>query len=623
MLCPSCHTQNRENAKFCKNCRSLLLADGNQDVQPVDASLAEHAPQDQPSMQSQDTQPIDIRNEQPAVDVQSPVANQPSMGAINQGPEGAINRAPTGDASAIEDISRAPTQILSPQEMMEYQARRWQQEVERERKEKVMDIADMQTLQMIPANGAADAASHPSSSAPPSAPPPPPPPESLAPAANVPSPYEQEAAEQAPNEQSVAPVVNVAASEDTSAVSREETNMEPVTSVTAADQETPAGNFPVLAVGTLVVGRFEITQVINATEQEHTYQVTDHQGYKYCWNCGSRENAEGDQFCINCGAELVNASYLMHEYPAIQEQNKEANVLQGAIVDTFVEQERTYVIEQPQALTSSFPSGVHLLAASASDAGDVRRSEPNEDSTLVLQLQRIHESISAPVGVFIVADGLGGHDNGQQASRMTINVIAERMVHELLLRPLSSEKAGETVKPLDEDELVALLQGAIEDANTALYQVNQRDKTDMGSTLTGFMVVEDHTYILNVGDSRTYMLRDGKLYRKTNDHSLVSQLVAGGLIEPDEVYTHPQRSQIFRSLGDKLNVQVDTFKQQILPGDTLLSCSDGLWEMVRDPQITDILNDAPDPQTACAQLVDAANKNGGEDNISAVVVMAR
>src|SRR2546423_14430601 len=83
--------------------------------------------------------------------------------------------------------------------------------------------------------------------------------------------------------------------------------------------------------------------------------------------------------------------------------------------------------------------------------------------------------------------------------------------------------------------------------------------------------------------------------------------------------THPQRSQIFRSLGDKPNVQVDIFKQQLHPGDILLSCSDGLWEMVRNPQIESILNNAPDPQVACTQLIEAANTNGGGENVRAVL----
>jgi serine/threonine protein phosphatase PrpC len=395
------------------------------------------------------------------------------------------------------------------------------------------------------------------------------------------------------------------------------------------DTTAPANEFPVLPVGTSMLGRYEITQVTSESQREHVYQVVDHQGYQHCWNCGSEQNAEGDEFCMECGASMLNVPYIMHEYSTEQGDEEagrhpeDSNVLQGTIMNTFIEQGHTYMIEQPQAEQSAFPNGVQLLAASHSDAGNVRRSEPNEDSTLVLLLQRVHESISAPYGVFIVADGLGGHDNGQVASRMTINIIAERMVRELLAEPLEAEKDGESTQPFDEDALIALFHGAIEDANTALCQKNQLDKTDMGSTITGFMVSGEHAYIINVGDSRTYMMRAKQLYQLTTDHSLVGQLVASGLIEPDDVYTHPQRSQIFRSLGDKPNVQIDVFKQQLHPGDILLSCSDGLWEMVRNPQIESILSSAPDPQTACAQLVEAANTNGGEDNVSAVLVFVR
>jgi len=397
-----------------------------------------------------------------------------------------------------------------------------------------------------------------------------------------------------------------------------------VQATTPEESNAEAGTFVLLNVGDTVLGRYEITQILNEGSDEHTYQIIDHQGSRHCWNCGSEENAEGDEFCVDCGASMLNVPYTMHEYPANAGSTiTDANVFQGAIVNTFIEQNRTYAIEQPSLNQSSFPNGVQLLAASSSDAGDVRRSEPNEDSTLVLQLQRVHESFSAPSGVFIIADGLGGHDNGQVASRMTVNIIAERMSRELLGAPLLAEKEGQPVPSFDEDTLVNLLRSTIEDANATLCQKNQRDKTDMGSTLTGFMVAGEHAYIVNVGDSRTYMVRGSQIYKLTTDHSLVGQLVAGGLIEPDDVYTHPQRSQIFRSLGDKPNVQADIFKQQLLPGDTLLSCSDGLWEMVRDPQIESILNNAPDPQTAATQLIETANANGGEDNVSAVVVFVR
>ena len=607
MLCPSCNTPNRDDAKFCKKCGQSFRVESTQ---------------------------------------------VPEVATVSQ------VSTPVQEHMDADDPSFAPTQIISPQKMLEFHNRRWQQESEREQTtateknhatasneediptqlstsapgalpagdEAAPDIADMPTL-LFNLSTDSDHVSIP-----------PPPPEIADAAAQ---PVELPEAETTETTEAVQTVETAKAAgavetkqEQPAGAATEETKQEQTATTkkeengvtqTPSDQldQAPAADFPVLAIGTIVHERYEVAQVISESAEEHIYSVTDHQGYQHCWNCHSEQNREGDEFCIDCGAELLNATYTMHEYTASKQSDADANTFHGNIANTFVEQGHTYAIEQVQADENAFPTGVHLLAASDSDAGDVRRSEPNEDSTLALLLQRVHESQAAPAGVFIVADGLGGHDNGQEASRMAINIIAERMVRELLMAPLVSEKAGETVKPADEDSLVSLLQSTIEDANAAICQVNQRDKTDMGSTITGFMVVGDYAYILNVGDSRTYMVRGQQIYQLTNDHSLVGQLVASGLIEPDDVYTHPQRSQIYRSLGDKLNVAVDIFKQQLHPGDILLSCSDGLWEMVRNPQIESILNDTPDPQTACTQLLEAANTNGGEDNVSAVVVFVR
>ena len=126
-----------------------------------------------------------------------------------------------------------------------------------------------------------------------------------------------------------------------------------------------------------------------------------------------------------------------------------------------------------------------------------------------------------------------------------------------------------------------------------------------------------------MGDSRAYLYDGAALRRLTNDHSLVQQLVAAGMIQPDEVYTHPQRNQIFRSLGDEPDVNVDLFVQQLKPGTSLLLCSDGLWEMVRDPDIEAVLREEADPQSACDALIVAANEGGGDDNVTAVIVVAR
>jgi serine/threonine protein phosphatase PrpC len=661
MVCPSCNTQNRDDAKFCKKCGHPFH-----------------------------TEAIEVTAVPEAKQTSAP----PSASATQ--------------SSVVEDISLAPTQILTAEQMMAYHRRRWEHETEIEQQAKQqsdpgtssangdvkdsssaplqgntgqenagtagttgnpenpdnLDIEDMPTLLINPAQN--EGASVPST--PPSVqndepiPPPPPPTdfgqgektaEQTGDAQQMDDSEAESSASDQPAMQADALRNNSENEAVTSAGSEKKENMpettagqstesnEPAES-NAGDTPSPAGDFAALAVGTLIGGRYEITGVVNedagAAQSggqiiEHVYTVIDHQGYQHCWNCGTEENGEGDEFCNDCGAELLNIPYVMHEYPASVADGQgepgekeggahgqEASVLQGNIVNTFVDAGKTYAIEQEQVEQNAFPNGIHLVAASDSDAGDVRRSDPNEDSTLILQMQRIHESISVPMGVYIVADGMGGHDNGQLASRVAINIIAERMARELLDAPLALEKSGQSVQPADEETLVALLQGAVEDANGTICAVNQREKTDMGSTITGFMIVGEHAYILNVGDSRTYMVRGGQIYQLTNDHSLVGQLVAGGLIQPDDVYTHPQRNQIFRSLGDKLNVQVDIFKQQLHPGDILLSCCDGLWEMVRNPQIESILNTAIAPQAACTQLVETANTNGGEDNISVVVV---
>ena len=620
MLCPSCHTGNRDDAKFCKGCGKAL--------QPLQESL--------PHVQQQVEQ--------------------------------------------VEDPALEPTLIISPEKMMAYHQRHWEEAMAQEAapepyayassiggfeaiEEQEEDnhqaptsaqpgplslqdggvepapahhITDLPSF-LMPAQNEHDAIPIP--------PPPPPPPEGRGEQSGTESGEAREARDEAMYnagyiENAGYPEMETSHTMPDSsehASSEQAEQAEPVnqdhnednTEDNHQEQHADAGGgadainriptFAVKGVGTRLQDRYEINEVIADNPQEHIYQVVDHQGYQRCWNCASENNTESDDFCTDCGASLRDAVYIMHEYST--EQSKEDTpVLHGTIINTFVDEGYTYVIEQIQPEQNVFANGVHLLAASSSDAGNVRRSDPNEDSALVLQLQRIHESFSSPVGVYIVADGMGGHDNGQLASRMTINAIAERMVRDLLLAPLAEEKEGVPAAAFEEESLVALLHDAIEDANTALCQVNARNKTDMGSTLTGFMIVGQHAFIVNVGDSRTYMIRGQQIYQLTTDHSLVGQLVASGVIEPDEVYTHPQRSQIYRSLGDKLNTPIDIFKQQLQPGDKLLSCCDGLWEMVRNPQIESTLNNAADPQTACQQLIDLANENGGEDNITSVVV---
>lgn len=291
-----------------------------------------------------------------------------------------------------------------------------------------------------------------------------------------------------------------------------------------------------------------------------------------------------------------------------------------------------------------------LQAAAKTDVGLQR--DQNEDTPYV--------SISDEQerGLFIVADGMGGYRAGEVASRLAVQKISEALksflipiseqptiklshlsdadladmstikldtskVNEQAAKSHKTHKLTETptIKSI-EDSLIA----AVRQANRAIlsYGEEQSGARGLGCTVTSAFIQDDRASIVNVGDSRTYLLRNGELSVLTKDHSLVQRLVDEKQITPDEVYTHPQRNLIYRSLGaGHKNVDPDVFHQPLLDGDMLLLCSDGLWEMVRRQDLISILQQEDDPAQICDRLIDAANAHGGEDNITAIVVKVR
>jgi serine/threonine protein phosphatase PrpC len=246
------------------------------------------------------------------------------------------------------------------------------------------------------------------------------------------------------------------------------------------------------------------------------------------------------------------------------------------------------------------------------DAGIKRRGSPNEDS--LLAVESITSSVTAPYpsGLFIIADGMGGHGNGQEASQLAIRAMRESILMTLQLG-------------IEDEALPELLSEAVQSANRSIYKRNQQRHADMGTTTTAALLWGTTAYIANVGDSRTYIYRevDG-LTQITQDHSTVARLVKRGAISAGDVYTHPKRNEIYRSLGNHPTVEVDTFTVTVQPGDILLLCSDGLWEMVRDAEIEEILrSSASFCSQLCAMLVQAALNRGGKDNISVIAVGVR
>jgi serine/threonine protein phosphatase PrpC len=218
-----------------------------------------------------------------------------------------------------------------------------------------------------------------------------------------------------------------------------------------------------------------------------------------------------------------------------------------------------------------------------------------------------------PFALCMVADGMGGHAKGQEASQLAVQSLVEHVCTSLFLEQMTP------------DAFLNLLVKDIQSANQDVYQRNQEQGTNMGTTMTLTLVHGSSVYVAHVGDSRAYLYHEpAGLSQITRDHSLVAALVQAGVLEPDDIYNHPKRNQIYRCLGEKADVEVDTFVVSLTDGHNLLLCSDGLWEMVRDPQIAAILT-SPTPvtsQTANA-LVQAALANGGADNVSVIVVQLR
>lgn len=266
---------------------------------------------------------------------------------------------------------------------------------------------------------------------------------------------------------------------------------------------------------------------------------------------------------------------------------------------------------QPYTVERLSGHNLSLAVGTRSDPGIKRKHKPNEDSLLAIQGARTNNAQPQQFGLFVVADGMGGHANGQDASRLAIQTIINYLAPILAQGNESSDEA-----------FMKLLGDGVQQANQAVHQHNQEQRADMGTTMTAALVVDSMAYVANVGDSRTYLYREpAGLAKITNDHSVVASLVDAGVIKPDDIYTHPKRNQIYRSLGEKPVVEVDTFKVQLQAGDKLLLCSDGLWDMVRDPEIQRVMH-APilDPEQTGNALIKAALEGGGEDNVSVIVV---
>lgn len=212
-----------------------------------------------------------------------------------------------------------------------------------------------------------------------------------------------------------------------------------------------------------------------------------------------------------------------------------------------------------------------------------------------------------PVGnlsnLYIVADGMGGHNAGDLASRYTVETMVDYI-----------EGAKET-------RAIPLLEAAVEAANHKVMKKSMSDKSlsGMGTTVVAATVQKDCLYVANVGDSRLYLLADG-IEQITRDHSLVEEMVRAGELKREDARNHPEKNVITRAVGVREKVRVDFFDVALNPGDRVLLCSDGLTNMVEDEDILELVKREASLEAAAHRLVAMANRNGGKDNISVVLV---
>ena len=227
--------------------------------------------------------------------------------------------------------------------------------------------------------------------------------------------------------------------------------------------------------------------------------------------------------------------------------------------------------------------------AALTDVGMLRRN--NEDS------------FHADGRIFAVADGMGGHRAGEVASAMAVEAFVRYAKENASLEPLRRMEQG------------------IRAANDLLVSMARRDPdlAGMGTTFTA-VVVEGGVYLGHVGDSRAYLMRDGSLRRLTRDHSLVEKMLREGSLTREEAQAHPGRNVILRALGVSPEVEVDLARVEVLPGDLILLCSDGLSVSVEDGELETLLRRVGDLEEGCRRLVEVSNARGGVDNVTVILV---
>lgn len=254
-------------------------------------------------------------------------------------------------------------------------------------------------------------------------------------------------------------------------------------------------------------------------------------------------------------------------------------------------------------------NNARMVFGQASDIGQIR--DHNEDSILSFVFTCDSVDDLSDMGLFIVADGMGGHEDGDRASALAIRSIADTILQDVFLNMLSSGAERASMPPLAETIMEAL-----EKANNAIYdELGGRG----GTTCTAALVFRNRVYIGHVGDSRAYLITKNEIEQITRDHSMAQRLVEVGQMTSEEA-KNSENNTLYRTMGVTRKLDADLVNRRLPARSYLLICSDGLWNFVDDDTLAKVVHDILDPQDACDHLVAQANVAGGKDNISVILV---
>jgi protein phosphatase len=272
---------------------------------------------------------------------------------------------------------------------------------------------------------------------------------------------------------------------------------------------------------------------------------------------------------------------------------------------------RTRNLEQGPVRYSPSPSGSRLIIGQRTDVGQVR--DNNQDSMSAFTASISSSEDKPDFGLFIVADGMGGHEDGEKASGLATRIVTQQVLKNIYL-PLLDEgfNADSDMEPMTE-----VLKKAIQKANENITT----QVPDGGTTVTAVAIMGYLAYVAHVGDTRAYMINQEGIEQLTRDHSLVQRLIELGQLTPEEAAEHPQKNVLYRAIGQNDALDVDAITRQVTPGSYILICSDGLWNLVSSDEILSIvLNNGTNTGVAAKTLVDLANERGGSDNITVIIV---